>query len=248
MSLIPRSEWGAKAPRKTRPLPKSVRGVCVHWVGVPIEGDPRDMALSIQRYHMETKKWWDLAYNVLIGDGVALEGRGWTNRSGANGSGKTNRSHAAMCVLIGPGQAVTDGHVDAVRTQIAAFRRCYPKAMEIVGHRDLKPTTSCPGPELIDLIRTGVFEPANSPIGQLPGPHPSSGYPIPVRTIRQGFRGDDVAWLQHHLNNNGQRLVVDGIAGPKTIRGVRKFQITHGLLVDGLAGNQTVSLLMGLAL
>ena len=248
MSLIPRSEWGAQAPRKTRPLPKTVKGVCIHWVGVRVEGDPRDITQSIQRYHMQQKRWWDIAYSVTIGDGVALEGRGWRNRSGANGSGRSNRSHAAMCVLIGPGQPVTDGHIDAIRTQIAAFRRLYPKAMEIVGHRDLKPSTTCPGPELHDLIHMGVFEPANPPTGQMPGPHPTSGYPIPVRTIRQGYRGDDVAWLQHHLNLNGQRLVVDGIAGPKTIRAVKKFQITHGLVADSLAGPKTVSLLMGLAL
>ena len=247
MTLISRSEWGAASPRKTVPL-RSPKGVAIHWVGVPVKGDPSKITRSIQTYHRETRGWWDIAYNVIIGDGVALEGRGWRNRSGANGTGRTNRSHAAVCVLVGPGQTIKDGHVDALRNQIAAMRRVWPKALEIVGHRDLKPSTTCPGDELRAMIADGIFEPGQSPPGQLPNPFPSSGYPIPTRTLRRGDRGDEVAWLQYQLNRHGARLAVDGILGKKTLIAVAHYQDANGLVPDGLAGTKTISSLIGRSL
>ena len=33
---------------------------------------------NIQMFHIETRKWSDIAYNFLVGgDGLAYEGRGW---------------------------------------------------------------------------------------------------------------------------------------------------------------------------
>jgi hypothetical protein len=247
MSLISRSEWGAASPRKTVPLTKP-KGVAVHWVGVEVHGDPRNITQSIQRYHQKTKGWWDVAYNELIGDGVRLEGRGWRNRSGANGTGRTNRSHAAICVLLGPNQEVKDGHIDAVRTSIAAMRRVHPNATEIVGHRDLKKSTSCPGDDLAQLVRSGAFEPGEPAPGQIPNPHPSSGYPIPTRTLRRGDRGDEVAWLQYQLNQQGAQLQVDGILGKKSVKAVVAYQLASGLVPDGLAGVKTISSLIGRSL
>ena len=39
MTQVKRSEWGAAPPRKTATL-NSPRGVAIHWVGVPVIGDP----------------------------------------------------------------------------------------------------------------------------------------------------------------------------------------------------------------
>jgi len=50
----------------------------------------------------------------------------------------------------------------------------------------------------------------------------------PIRTVQYLLR-------QHGSAN----VVVDGIFGPKTAAGVRDFQSAHGLLVDGVVGNQT---------
>ena len=247
MAIISRSEWGASSPRKTRPL-NNPKGVAIHWVGVPVKGDAIKITRSIQRYHRDTRGWWDIAYNTICGDGVSLEGRGWRNRSGANGSGRTNRSHAAICVLLGPGQKVKDGHVDAVRTQIAAMRRVWPKALEIVGHRDIKKTTTCPGDELAAMIKDGVFEPGHPPPGEQPTPHPASGYPLPTRTLRRGDNGDEVAWLQFQLNQHGEKLQIDGIFGKKTSRAVARYQASVGLVADSLAGIKTISSLIGAAL
>ena len=247
MTQVKRSEWGAAPPRKTATL-NSPRGVAIHWVGVPVIGDPYKFTKSIQRYHQETRGWWDIAYNQVCADGVSFEGRGWSNRSGANGSGRTNRSHAAICVLIGPGQKVKDGHIDAVRTSIAAMRRDHPRALEIVGHRDLKKSTTCPGDELAALIADDAFEPGQPVLGKPPTPLPSSGYPVPTFTLRRGARGDEVAWLQYQLGRHGYTCAIDGAMGPKTVRQLTKYQRDHGLLADGIAGPQTTSYLIGAAL
>ena len=247
MKLVTRSEWAAKPARKTRPL-RSPKGVAVHWVGVEVYGEPTKIVQGIQRYHQKTKGWWDVAYNELIGDGIRLEGRGWRNRSGANGSGPSNRSHAAICVLLGPNQQVTDGHIDAVRDSIAAMRRVHKHATEIVCHRDLKKTTSCPGDELAQLVRSGAFEPGQPAPGQLPNPHPSSGYPLPTRTLRRGDRGDEVAWVQFQLLSRGIKLAVDGIYGPRTASAVTSYQRQAGLVPDGIVGPITLSSLLGAAL
>ena len=49
-----------------------------------------------------------------------------------------------------------------------------------------------------------------------------------------------VAALQVALRAHGFYAgAIDGIAGPRTIRGVRRFQAAHGLAVDGIAGPHT---------
>jgi hypothetical protein len=248
MKVIKRHEWRANPPKNSIPLTNSVRGIALHWVGVQVTGDPSKIVKGIQRYHQDTKGWWDIAYNVCVSqDGRAFEGRGWRNRSGANGSSKHNRHYAAICCLIGPDQTPSDEMVDAVRDQIAAFRRVFPKATEIVTHGSLQ-NTACPGADLKSLLEIGAFDPANPPKTG-PAPVVSSGYPIPSRLLKRGSQGDDVRWLQHRLNIKGSKpnLVVDGIFGRNTERSVKRYQSTHKTscgLVDGIVGPMTLASLM----
>jgi hypothetical protein len=249
MKIVKRYQWGAQPPKNTTPLTNQVRGVCIHWVGVKVTGDPEKIVRGIQRYHQDTKGWWDVAYNVLIAqDGTPFEGRGWKNRSGANGSTKTNKQYAAICCLIGPDQKPTDEMVDSIRDQIAAFRRVFPKATEIVGHSDLQ-STACPGADLKALKEIGAFDPAHPPKNG-PAKVVSSGYPVPSRLLKRGCQGDDVRWLQHRLNIKGAKpkLVVDGIYGARSQRAVKRYQRSHPSCgpVDGLVGKLTLtSLLVG---
>ena len=246
MAVIKREAWGAEPPRNTTPLPKSVRGVAIHWVGVEVKGNPSKIVKGIQRYHQETRGWYDVAYNYLVSqDGQVFEGRGWKNRSGANGSSKLNRQYGAICLLLGPGQRPTDEMIDATRNTIKHFRRVFPKATEIVGHKDIS-ATACPGEDVHSLISIGGLDPA------LPGKEkqsfsPKSGYPVPTRLLRRGSKGDDVRWTQNRLNVKGAKpaLVVDGDFGKKSHRSVRHYQAKRWqLTIDGIVGPQTVASLL----
>jgi peptidoglycan hydrolase-like protein with peptidoglycan-binding domain len=50
--------------------------------------------------------------------------------------------------------------------------------------------------------------------------------------------------LQYLLNAHGARLEVDGVFGRATAAAVREFQRAHGLVVDGVVGEQTWSALV----
>src|SRR5205085_1798318 len=54
------------------------------------------------------------------------------------------------------------------------------------------------------------------------------------RILRIGDRGPDVLLLQRDLG-----IPADGIFGPQTLHAVKRFQATHGLLVDGQVGPYT---------
>ena len=57
------------------------------------------------------------------------------------------------------------------------------------------------------------------------------------------MRSTAVQTLQETLNQHGFNLKVDGVYGRATTKAVRKFQAQNKLRVDGIAGNQTLSLL-----
>ncbi len=61
--------------------------------------------------------------------------------------------------------------------------------------------------------------------------------------------GLDVRWLQQRLDDLGASppIAVDGSYGRETRRAVAAFQAQHKLLVDGLAGPQTIGVMKGLA-
>ena len=59
--------------------------------------------------------------------------------------------------------------------------------------------------------------------------------------------GDDVRELQRRLNRLGfDAGYDDGLFGPQTVAAVREFQLNAGLLVDGIAGRETIDHLLRL--
>lgn len=64
-------------------------------------------------------------------------------------------------------------------------------------------------------------------------------YSEPTKNIRLNSKGNDVRWLQYELNQRGYKLIVDGIAGPKTIEALTDFQIHNDLVPDGICGPLT---------
>jgi hypothetical protein len=64
-------------------------------------------------------------------------------------------------------------------------------------------------------------------------------------SLRQGDRSQAVRHLQTTLNTNGARLIVDGHYGDATEAAVRAYQLSIGLVADGIAGPKTQAALDG---
>lgn len=69
-------------------------------------------------------------------------------------------------------------------------------------------------------------------------------YTEPTKNVRLNTHGNDARWLQYELNKRGSKLVVDGIAGQKTIDALIEFQKESGLVADGICGSKTRKKLM----
>lgn len=71
------------------------------------------------------------------------------------------------------------------------------------------------------------------------------GISLNVRTLKQGHKGQDVKSVQAILNSLGYDTNgVDGIFGAVTKQGVKDFQNSNGLTVDGIIGANTWSKLI----
>jgi hypothetical protein len=111
VNVIARDSWGAK-PNKTK-FSKlgEVKGLVVHWSAYPIAVGNQaeiDQVKKIQSLHQNDRGWNDIAYNFLVGDtGQIYEGRGWGNRSAAQGGNSreeinyNNKHYVAVCWLGG---------------------------------------------------------------------------------------------------------------------------------------------------
>jgi N-acetylmuramoyl-L-alanine amidase len=110
---------------------------------------------AMQRYHLETKGWLDVAYNhATCRHGFVFVGRGFGIRSAANGTKDANDRYFAVCFLgdDSAGRAdVTSEARRALRQLIAEYRRRYPAARQVRPHSDFV-ATECPGDELRTLI------------------------------------------------------------------------------------------------
>lgn len=74
-----------------------------------------------------------------------------------------------------------------------------------------------------------------------PVPKPSSKCPYtePAKTIQFGAKGNNVKWLQWHLNQLGEKLTIDGDFGVLVKAAVLRFQKKQKLTQDGIVGAKT---------
>jgi len=159
VNVITRDMWGAK-PNKT-PFSKlgEVKGLVVHWSAYPIAvGNQAEMdqVKKIQELHQVDRGWNDIAYNFLVGDtGQIYEGRGWGNRSAAQGGNSrekinfNNKHYVAVCWLGGIN--ATDKPSDKA---IESVKWLYEQVKgELRPHSSFK-QTACPG----DAWRQWIIE------------------------------------------------------------------------------------------
>ncbi len=73
------------------------------------------------------------------------------------------------------------------------------------------------------------------------GGNAMSSFPEPIGFLMLGSKGEQVKWLQSNLNKLGFDCgIVDGDFGAKTDKAVKLFQTRYSLVVDGIAGAQTI--------
>ena len=154
MRIVTRSEWGAAVPRSRTRIPTPVPRLWLHHTGSTADSGARTVR-AIQRFHMGTRGWNDIAYSWLYSPSTRLfyEGRG-AGVAGAHTRNDNDRSHG-LCVLGNYDTQRPPSHVvDDLRTFLRWHGR-YGPARFTGGHRDAPgAATSCPGRNLYSLLAT----------------------------------------------------------------------------------------------
>lgn len=166
VKFVRRDEWGAREPTATTPIRQPV-GVAFHWNGPGLGVFPHSRCAAkvraIQNYHMDEKRWADIAYNAIVcPHGYVFEGRGPFNRSAANGDSLSNSKWLAVCWLGGVGDEYTPesrkGLCDAL-----TWLRGAGAGFLVEVHRTFT-GSQCPGDEIIEWVRAGC------PVDHIPAP------------------------------------------------------------------------------
>ncbi|MGK5497796.1 peptidoglycan-binding domain-containing protein [Streptomyces sp. URMC 125] len=226
--FVPRSEWGARAPRnRSADITPGNGGTTVHHVGgsrtaQSDHGSCAGQVRGIQNHHMDGNGWADIAYTYLVCvHGYVFEGRGPGVRTAANGTDTGNRDWYAVCALTGGSPSdydpVTDRLLDALRWSIGTLRDVGGAGRGINRHADHLPT-SCPG-GLSPYVLDGSLEPAAGPPAW-----PGVYFSHPPATEHPGVR----VW-QLRLRDRGWSIGVDGRYDARSRRVCETFQARHGL-------------------
>jgi hypothetical protein len=170
MAYFDRSQWGARAATCSTPLPiEEIKGIAVHYSASGADELPDYAARvrSIQTYHMSPQvdnnngPWCDIAYNFLFArNGDLFEGRGWGNRSAAQGTNEGNDNYYAICFL-GEDRQGRDDVTSAGRKTLGDFLRVAEKRakrkLDVQPHSHFH-STECPGDELRNYILLRAWE------------------------------------------------------------------------------------------
>jgi hypothetical protein len=177
--FITRAQWGARQPTSAYLKMPAGCSVTFHYEGPTMGAYDHarcpGIVQGIQAYHMDHNGWIDIAYNLLVCiHGSIYEGRGYWNRSAANGTNASNGSSYAVCFIAGVGDPLSDaakaGLLDArlLMTQHAGASE------ETHVHSDWF-ATACPGDIVRNWVRAGLAPPA----GYSPAPSPIAPQPSP---------------------------------------------------------------------
>ncbi|CAL8105787.1 unnamed protein product [Calicophoron daubneyi] len=157
VTVVSRSEWGARSPvEETLMFDPKPYAIIHHTATSTCSGNHcKAVVRAIQNFHMDTRGWWDIGYNFLIGaDGVVYEGRGW-GVVGAHAKGWNNVSYGFSVIGDFMTNRPTKAALKAVRAIIKqAVKRGYlTRTYKLLGHRDVG-NTSCPGDAFYEVIKT----------------------------------------------------------------------------------------------
>ncbi|CAH1132574.1 unnamed protein product [Ceutorhynchus assimilis] len=159
LRMISRAEWLAQPPTNdTTPLVTPVQYVIIHHTATENCSSQSQCVFyvrQIQTYHIESRGWYDIGYNFLVGgDGAAYEGRGWIVE-GAHTLGWNSKSIGIAFVgtflsKVPPDiQILTCKRVIERGVELGYIRKDY----KLLGARQLFATES-PGIALLENLKT----------------------------------------------------------------------------------------------
>ena len=257
VNIISRAAWGFSGWRSQ---PRSRRlsdwhYFVIHYEGANPCGHQTGPAVprGIHRFHKDGRGWAGIGYNFVVDQaGNVFEGRGW-NLAGAHkpsGPGSNNVGIGVQCHIGGAEQpsaamqkAVSDLYVEACRRTGRSLIRTW--------HGDGY-ATSCPGRPLIQWVKAGM--PVARPHSTFPasgktGPGMSVAIPKQATLKATGYFDRATVKALQELSNAerikaSQRisvrywpdLVVDGLWGPQTRKGLQALAGLKGADVDGIIG------------
>lgn len=161
--IITRSEWGARPPSGRFQIAMPTPRLWIHHTAGSERG--AEGMRSIQRFHMDTRGWRDIAYSFVIDNvnGAIYEGRG-AGIAGGHTEGDNSRSHA-ICVMGNFENAVPSGAALSSIVVLARHGRNRGWWVPTLGgHRDAPgASTACPGRNLYRQLPALRLRVADSP-------------------------------------------------------------------------------------
>lgn len=183
VTYVTRAQIGLRAPTGSHSLvPSQVKNTAHHYPGTasPINavGDAglarvKSALRGWQAYHMDTRGWSDIAYQVAVDQvGRAYTLRGINIRSAANGGTQVNLEYGAILLILGNNeapsaamQATARAVMQDYRVRFAAIpRRPTWHGAIRPGGTAADPSTDCPGDLTIAAIKAGKFDAASTPV------------------------------------------------------------------------------------
>jgi hypothetical protein len=262
MTWMTRSQWAGSAQSPAQGLMSGTpRGVAIHFIGpgqflARGNSNPAQLMRDIRSWHTPQGKA-DFAYSLAVnGNGLVIEGRNTPQRPrvrpGSNGSSATNNSHYSVVLLTADRDpAPSEAMIQGAGRAVAWLRRHGGAGTQVVGHRDLHPT-SCPGNTIqgmLGRIRAAADgNPAPPGAPPDPTPPPAGGWLIPgvimagavTHVFFQNLSGGDVfvanrlagTWshvpneatlrdMQYQITRQGLRWTNAGRVGNPAAFGVR---------------------------
>ncbi|XP_069356260.1 peptidoglycan recognition protein-like [Maniola hyperantus] len=158
LNIVSQEDWLAQPLEGTlEKLDQPVPWVIITHTATESCHTRRDCVLRvrlIQTFHIESRGWFDIGYNFLIGgDGSVYTGRGWDHQ-GAHTPGHNKKSIAIAFIGTYHADTPTIKQVEACKNLIkqGVDQIKLSKGYELFGQRQLMATLS-PGDKLFDIIK-----------------------------------------------------------------------------------------------
>ncbi len=191
---------------------------------------------SIRSYHVNTLGWADIGQHVtLTPDGKFITGRSFSKQPASiKGYNSINGGIPFMVEMLGNFDIGNDKFEGAQKASMLKLAKWFDdRGKNIRFHRE-NASKTCPGTGIdkAQFMREVRGQTSSGSIG--------AGNISTV--LRRGSRGTQVRYLQMNLTGLGYKGVfIDGMYGPGTESGVKRFQKAEGLSADGIAGTNTLN-------